>query len=275
MDLTLTGLLLISTCGLNGPTEHSITVPAYSWADRPTAWLAAPGCLVRAEVWEIGAWGGAGSLASSEEWHESRSGGLAAAGPLGSLYAGAGLGASSGGADTLAARAAGAWLVTGDPISFMEGFFGPSVSLGAGLEARSISEADASAGELRTWVSGQVALFPTFCLGAGLTDFRMADWGDEGLADADDGGGLALSCTYIFGRELRGHLGFGASGMAVGADLRVSPVLSVQAGTDGEFWACGLSAGSGRITADYGIRLNRSSASHRTGLWFKLGESSW
>ncbi len=267
--------LLVSLSAASAPSRHAMAVPAYSWADGPLSWMEAPACLVRAEVWQAGVAGRLGNNASDAEWSSERGGRLAAGGPFGDLYAGAVLGASAGSADTLGASAAAAWLVTGDPISFMEGFFGPSVSLGASLEARSTSRGGGRGGELLASSSAQVAFFPTFSLGLGIRPSRVVGWGPDSLRSEDGYTGLEASCTYIFGRELRGHLGFGSGGASVGADLRVSDMVTVMAGTDGGFWGCGISARAGRLMADYGIRLTTGSASHAAGLWLKLGETSW
>jgi hypothetical protein len=275
MSATALCFLTASLCSSTGAFHHAVAVPGYSWANRPAAWVTAPACLVRAEVWQIGAEGLLGGLSGEGEWYDRGGGGLYGAGPLGGLYGGAGVEVAAGGFDTLSVSAGGAWLVTGDPISFMEGFFGPSVSLGAGLEAKTISRGGDRAGELMAFGSAQVALFPTFCIGVGTDGAGLAGWGEEDLR-ADDGGvDVAASCTYIFGRELRGHLGFGSGGPSVGADLRLSQVLTLIAGTDGGFWGWGLSARAGRVTADYGMRLTDTSASHSAGIRIELGEASW
>jgi|GEM_PF-597131 len=275
MTLIHAGLLLSLVFSSAIPSRHAMVVSPYSWADDPGAWMEAPACLVRAEVWEVGAFGSMGSLESDSDWTEDISGALAGVGPAGSVYAGAALGGSEGRADTLGGRVAAALLLTGDPVSFMEGFFGPSVSVGAALAAKRMSAGDGAGGEVLVSGSAQVAFFPTFCIGLGARPSRVFAWGPDSLRSGDSYGGLGASCTYIFGRELRGHLGFGGDGASVGADLKVSDLLTVMAGTDGSFWGCGLSASSGRITADYGLRLTDVSASHSAGLWLKLGEASW
>lgn len=268
-------LLVSILCSPHAPARHAMAVPAYSWARGPGSWMEAPACLVRAEVWQLGASGVLGSLEPDAGWSDGPGGVMAAAGPAGGLYAGASAAVAGGSADTLAGSVSAAWLLTGDPISFMEGFFGPSVSLGASLGARSLSRDDGAGGELLAGGSAQVAFFPTFCLGLGIRPARLAGWGPDSLRQEEGYGGLEASCTYIFGRELRGHLGFGSGGASVGADLRVSGPVTVMAGTDGSFWGCGVSAGAGRFTAEYGLRLSAGSASHSAGLWLKLGETSW
>lgn len=275
MTLIHAGLLLSLVFSPAVPSRHAMAVSPYSWADDPGAWMEAPACLVRAEVWEVGAFGSVGNLESEADWTEDLSGTLAAVGPAGALCAGAALSGAGGQADTLGGGVAAALLLTGDPVSFMEGFFGPSVSVGAALAARRMSEGDGAGGELLVSGSAQVAFFPTFCIGLGARPSRVAAWGPDSLRSGDSYGGVGASCTYIFGRELRGHLGFGKGGASVGADLKVSDLLTVMAGTDGSFWGCGLSASSGRITADYGLSLTDASASHSAGLWLKLGEASW
>jgi hypothetical protein len=273
--LSLAAAILATATASFGPTGHAVTVPGYSWADGPSSWLEAPGCLVRAEVWEAGASGRMGGADPAGSWTDDGSVRLSAAGPLGGAYAGASAAAGLGAVDTLSASLAGAWLVTGDPVSFMEGFFGPSVSVGASLGARSVSGDDDSSGEILAAASAQVALFPTFCLGAGTSGYRLAGWGDEGLRSEDAGGELAASCTYIFGRRLRGHLGFGAGGPSAGADLRVSDGLLVMTGTDGDHWSVGARAEYGRLSADYSLRLTAASAAHAGGISLKLGDTSW
>ena len=275
MTLIQTGLLLSLLSSSAVPSRHAITVAPYSWANDPGSWMEAPACLVRAEVWEAGVFGAAGNLYSEADWTEEVSGTLAAVGPAGSLYTGAILGGSGGDADTLSGQVAVALLLTGDPVSFMEGFFGPSVSVGAALGTRRLSRGDGAGGGVLLSGSAQVAFFPTFCIGLGVRPSRVADWGPDSLRSGDSYRGLRASCTYIFGRELRGHLGFGGDGASVGADLKVSDLLTVMAGTDGNFWSCGLSTSAGRLTADYGLRLTATSASHSAGLWLKMGEPSW
>mgnify|MGYP006277421249 CR=1 FL=1 len=273
--LTAAAAILASLTGSLGPAGHAVSVPGYSWADGPSSWLAAPGCLVRAEVWEAEVSGGIGGEDPAREWSEEGSARLCAAGPAGPVYAGAGATAGLGAADTLAAEAAGAWLVTGDPISFMEGFFGPSVSVGAALGARTISANGERSGELYASASGQVALFPTFCIGVGTHSARLAEWGSGDLLSGDAGRDVSASCTYIFGRRLRGHLGFGAGGPSVGADLRVSDHLTVIAGTDGGHWSAGARGSYGRLGLHYSLRLTETGAVHAGGVSMKLGETSW
>ena len=165
-------------------------------------------------------------------------------------------------------------VITGSPFGFIEEFFGPSIAVGLGIRGSSWQEESAAGDDesrmgldLDTGV--QFSVFPTFALG--FSGLRVL-----GLADSTGEAVYSYGASYIFNRDLAGHLAWtsGGAGFSAGADLRVSGSLRVRAGTDGECLTCGAAL---RVTealeAGYGLRLDDdNTARHSLGIALQFGE---
>lgn len=176
--------------------------------------------------------------------------------------------------DPVSLTAACAWVVTGDPVGFIEGFFGPSISVGAACRAvwgeggGGDGDADVDGDEILGSAGLQFAIFPTFSLGASVVDIPLsAQPGTE--AETHWG------ATYIFTRELRVHASVSGDGPAMGAELDVTPWLRAGTGSDGDAWNAGVSVDIGRLTAGYGLSLDDSSAVHAVTVEIGFGGANW
>lgn len=143
------------------------------------------------------------------------------------------------------------YVVTGDPIGFMEGLYGPSVTTGASACAvytDSTEEMDV------TFDCGlQFSLFPSFALGLNCSDLA---------GDAVFNTGF----SHVFNRSLKIHVNYGDESWQGGAELKVKPVLSLFSGTDGSSLSCGILFIHDRWAAEYGACFLETSIEHSLGL---------
>lgn len=173
----------------------------------------------------------------------------------------------AGGADPVSATIACAWVATGDPVGFIEGFFGPCIAIGASCRASSGGiDGDAVLGSAGV----QFAVFPTFALGVSIVDLPAYTSEDAGTEAETHWGG-----TYIFSREFRVHASASGEGASLGAELAVTPWLSARTGSSGDSWNAGASVDVGAFTLDYAVILDDSSAGHVVSLGCKLGGENW
>ncbi|OPL19530.1 MAG: hypothetical protein AVO35_10225 [Candidatus Aegiribacteria sp. MLS_C] len=192
------------------------------------------------------------ALYTSAEDSENGSLAAAAAGRLGNRYysAAAAWTRSSGGIDTLHASLGTALTLRGDPVGFMEGVFGPSITLGGGL-GYVFSEGDPD-GDVRMLSANlglQFSVFPTVAVGVDMSGIRLA--GDRiGERRIDYG------FTTIFDRRFRGHFSVTDGRPAVGFELGVRDWLTVRSGSDGSSWSSGVSLASGRFGLDWSVVID-------------------
>ena len=167
-------------------------------------------------------------------------------------------------------------VITGSPFGFIEEFFGPSLAVGLGVRASTWLE-DPPAGtgesERRTGLDLdcglQFSVFPTFALG--FSGLRVLE-----LADSTGEASFSYCATYVFNRDLTGHLGWtsGGIGLGAGVELAVFDALRVRTGTDGEGWSWGATARLGDLfDMTYGLELeDDASAMHSLSLTCRFGE---
>jgi hypothetical protein len=153
------------------------------------------------------------------------------------------------------AVAGGSWVVTGDPIGFMEGLFGPSLVLGA---SGGVLEEGDGAFPVGT-VSAQLSLFPSFALGASCL------WKHDGRPEGDFG------FTHVFNRAFTLNAGLSGSDPEIGAVLTVSPGLSVSAGTGGSLWHTGVSVKTGSWRVEGAVAASREELSGGAGVSWSTG----
>ncbi|MEN8208305.1 MAG: hypothetical protein ABFR50_03540 [Candidatus Fermentibacteria bacterium] len=140
--------------------------------------------------------------------------------------------------------------IKGDPIGFMEGVFGPSISAGLSL---GLTVTDDDSGNSSEMLSGglglQFSVFPTIALGLNVSNFRIA--GDS-LHEKVIGYGI----TSVFDRNFRGHFTVTDGKCALGFDLALNDWLSVRTGSDGSSWNTGFSLEYDWFKLDWAMILN-------------------
>lgn len=172
--------------------------------------------------------------------------------------------------DTLNVIFSVARTLRGDPIGFMQGVFGPSISIGAGLNYAVFtpeSEED-SAYELAALAGMQFSVFPTIALGAQISEMTLyssnnSEWNPL----------FEYGVTCIFDRNLKVHFTVSDTTGSLGADLSVTPQLTIRSGSDGSGWNFGAAMNVGKFTINYGVLLAEETYTHSIGLIFKSGES--
>lgn len=240
-----------------GPASAGCSAYPYAWSSDPLSCLVAPAGLVRIESPQfqvMGRFDGDGSSPGIAAG--------AAAFSLGSMALGAGGSwMRSDDSDTLHVTVAASGVIKGDPIGFMEGIFGPSISAGGTLDWSRSSEGENC---LAASLGAQFSVFPTVAIGADVSGLRLA--GDPLVSRT-----IGYGATYIYDRDFRAHLSVRERILAIGVELAVSDHLTVRTGSDGSSWDAGLTAGLGPFSLDYAVRLDRTTASHFTGITFTRG----
>ena len=142
------------------------------------------------------------------------------------------------------------YVVTGDPIGFMEGLYGPSVTTGASASYEYNDSTDSS--EISLDCGFQFSLFPSFALGVNCTD---------ATGDAI----FKTGFSHVFNRNLKVHVNYGDETWQGGAELTVKPSLRIISGTDGSSFSGGLLYTFNRWTAGYSARFFETSIEHSLG----------
>jgi hypothetical protein len=186
---------------------------------------------------------------------------------IGGRHLGASAGWSRGEfSDTLRAEISSARTIRGDPIGFMEGVFGPSISIGASLGYLTTDpDSGDGAGMLNAGLGFQFSVFPTVAIGANLSGVRLA--GDR-LVDQHVNYGF----TTVFDKRFRGHFAVTGGKAAVGFELGVRDWLTVRAGSDGSTWNSGASFQISQFSLDWAVILDEEDCRQVIGLGFAMGE---
>lgn len=258
----LTCLLLLASVSFQpGPAAEGSACMPYAWSDDPATSLFAPAGMVRLESTAY-------TLFGTIDGSGVGGGGyIAAAGVrLGDFVLGAGGGwVETDGSDTLSVRICGARTVRGDPIGFMEGIFGPSISVGTSLEYTSVGgEGTARAGALSASAGMQFSIFPTIAVGVDVSGLRLA--GDT-IVERTIGYGV----TSIFDSSFRAHLSVIDGRAALGAELGVGDALTVRTGSNGNGWSSGIGLEHGGFRLDWAVTLSDEYVRHYAGLTFVPG----
>jgi hypothetical protein len=196
-------------------------------------------------------------------WAEGE-GAVASGMPVGPLFASLAAGASGG--DSLSVDAAVAMVVTGDPVGFMEGYFGPSICVGAGGCAELLPDGD----ELTASAGIQFSVFPTLAVGMTVASIPVSTPAGSGIGARTEWG-----ASYIFSREFRVHVSSSPDGTAIGAELRPAEMLRVRTGTSGDDWRAGATLLAGRFSLDYGAAVSDSTVSHTVSIRVAIGGGEW
>jgi len=217
----------------------------YAWSNDASSCLIAPAGLVRITGTQFSVY----STASNMENNNIFAAGVM---ELGSYNYGAAAGwiRSESKPDTLQAAVIAARTVRGDPVGFMEGVFGPSISIGGKLGLTVTDDDSVENGEMLSAGFGfQFSVFPTIAIGANVSDLRL--YGDR-LNDRVIGYGFST----VFDRRFRGHFSVTDGKSAVGFDLGVNDWLTVRTGTDGSSWNSGASIEHEWLRLDWAVLLN-------------------
>lgn len=151
------------------------------------------------------------------------------------------------------AQIAGSYIVTGDPIGFMQGLYGPSITVGFSsryLFADSLPE-DSSSFDVDAGF--QFSLFPSFAIGMMFTDI---------LNNYE----VTTGFTNVFNRNLKGHVAFTEDSWQVGCELSITRYFKVFSGTDSHNVHGGLSYSFGNWKSDYALILHENAIEHSFGL---------
>jgi len=236
-------LALTSAWSIRSPGETGLGVHPASWSNTPLSCLTAPAGLGRLGEFQIQV-----TLGVPGDGYTAAA---AAARPLGKGFtAGAGGGWNETDGSGLF-QLSSCYVITGDPIGFMEGLYGPSITAGAAATA---TYNDSTGSSDVSFDSGiQFSLFPSFALGLNCTDIA-------GEASFTTG------FSHVFNRNLRVHVSYSRDMWRGGAELTVKPFLQLLAGTDGSGFNGGLLYRWGTWTGSYGAAFLESSIEHSFGL---------
>ena len=170
--------------------------------------------------------------------------------------------------DTMEASVSAARTVRGDPVGFMEGVFGPSISLGGSLGFIGV-EGDTGDSErmLYAHLGFQFSVFPTVAIGANMSHIRL---GGDALQERS----LDYGFTTIFDKRFRGHFAVTDGNASVGFELGVRDWLTVRSGSDGSSWNSGISIGTGSLSIDWAVSLNGSDCRQGMGITLATGGGS-
>jgi hypothetical protein len=241
--LLLAAALLYSPPSIMGRGVH----PA-AWAGSPLELFDAPAGLSRLRGPEAGIWARSFREGPGEIGFY---GGL----PLpGDRFSAGALVSADTGVDNLTFALGGSWVVTGDPIGFMEGLFGPSIVLGCSGGTVDNGEGH----DPFATASLQFSMFPSFALGAAST------W----IPDARPR--MSLGFTHVFNRAFTLNAGFTPDSPEIGAVLRVSPDLSFTAGTGGRDWHSGVLLQAGPFRIDLSVVFDGDDAEGGAGMSWRI-----
>ncbi|NOQ21934.1 MAG: hypothetical protein GQ565_04700 [Candidatus Aegiribacteria sp.] len=229
----------------DGPGAAGCACGAYAWSNDASSCLSAPAGLVRITKTQFSVYSTASDLDNNNIF-------AAAAFELGSQHYGAaaGLIRSESEPDTVQVALVAARTLKGDPVGFMEGVFGPSISIGASLGFAITDEDSEDCSEMLSAGLGfQFSVFPTIAIGVNVSNLRLA--GDR-LHERVIGYGFSTA----FDRRFRGHFSVTNGKSALGFDLAVNDWLTVRTGSDGSSWNTGVSLEHAWLKLDWAVILN-------------------
>lgn len=145
----------------------------------------------------------------------------------------------------------GSYVIAGDPIGFMAGLFGPSITTGvsAGYQyADSIGD-----GVLDVDAGFQFSLFPSFALGMSFLDI---------LEDRT----LVTGFSHVFNRNLKAHTTLSDGNWQIGCELAVTRALKLYSGTGREDFSAAVSFAGGPWNYGYGALFHENEIEHKFGI---------
>jgi hypothetical protein len=246
--------LLLAAALIGDARQISLQASPVSWGDDCFSLIAAPASLARIEASCSGlSFRSGGGRSFEGAW----------GGTLGPIHAGAAAGTGTFGSDSTFAALGAALVITGTPQGFLEGFFGPSITVGAALDASWI---DGDSASIVASASVQFSVFPTLAIGAAIRDAGVVvAEGREYDACGDYG------ATYIFNRDFRAMFSYSRNTAKLGGQLDISRAIAVRAGTNGTSWSAGAGLSLGRITLDLSAAFDDSSVSPSGSVLLDIG----
>ena len=241
-----------------GPGVSGSACYPYAYSDDAASCLYAPAGLVRITDTQYAVYAVASDADNNGIY-------AVAATEAGSYHYGAGLGwtRSESDPDTLDVSVSIAETLRGDPVGFMEGVFGPSISVGASLGFALTDETE-SENMLSASLGLQFSIFPTVAIGVNCSNLRLFG---EKLRDREIGYGFST----VFHRGFRGHFSVKDRRPSFGFDLVINDWLSVRSGSDGISWNAGLSAYFNSFKVDWTVMLQNNDNKQVLGISFSPG----
>lgn len=232
--------MLLGAWNYAGSVQAGLGVFPVAWSNDPLSCMAAPAGMGRMEFFEVAA---TGRIAENEP-----RGYVAAVLPLGlsGFHLGTGAGWNNLNS-TGTAQLSGCYVIAGDPIGFMEGLFGPSITTGVSTRYQYTDSIGGSSFDIDAGF--QFSLFPSFALGMNYTDI---------LNDPV----LTTGFSHVFNRNLKAHTSFSDDNWQVGCELMVTKVFRLYSGTDGEDVNAGFGLSSGKWNFGYGAVLQEIGIEH-------------
>jgi len=260
----LTGIILLAAVVVRaftgGPAVQGCASGPWAWSEGPAECLYAPAGIVRMT-------GFACSAFSSFDNGERDGLTVVGAGKiLGGHYMASTMLLRGERSDTMAVSLGTARTLKGNPVGFMDGVFGPSITVGGKLEYLSPTDARGD-GMLSLTAGMQFSVFPTIALGVNVSGLRLAG---ENLA----GRRVDYGFTTIFDRRFRGHFSVNAGRPAVGFELEVKEWLKTRTGSDGTSWNSGISLLLPWGVLEWGLGLGNTRVVQVAGIRFP-GEEGW
>lgn len=215
-----------------------------AWSNDPVSCMAVPAGMGRLEFFELAAMVG---ITDDEP-----SGYVAAVKPLGrsGFHLGAGAGWDNDCRKGIA-QLSGSYVIAGDPIGFMEGLFGPSITTGVSVRYQ---YADSTGDNLYDLDAGfQFSLFPSFALGMTYNDII-------------ENRKLTTGFSHVFNKNLTAHTSLSDDNWQVGCELKITRALRLYSGTDGDNVNAGVRFSPGRWDFGYGAVLHENAVEHRFGI---------
>jgi len=206
--------------------------------------MAAPAGMGRIEFLEVTAIGGVSGTEPS--------GCVAAVLPLGT--SGFHLGSAAGWdaeENTGTAQISGSYVVAGDPIGFMEGLFGPSITTGVSARYQFSDSTDGNTIDLDAGI--QFSLFPSFAVGMLYTDV---------VNDRV----LTTGFSQVFNRNFKAHAGYGNHSWQVGCELMVTRKFRVYSGVNSGSVHAGAGFSTRHWSFGYGAVLHENEVEHSFGV---------
>ncbi len=152
--------------------------------------------------------------------------------------------------DTVLVALIAAATLKGDPVGFMEGVFGPSISVGGALDLTVTDDDTGNSSEMLSAGFGfQFSVFPTIAIGANVSNLRLA-------GDSLQKRVIGYGFSTVFDRNFRGHFTVTNGKSALGFDLKINEWLTVRTGSDGSSWNSGVSFEHDWLKLEWAVILN-------------------
>lgn len=244
----------------DGPGAAGCACGSYAWSDDASSCLTAPAGLVRIMETQFSVYSTASDIDNNNIF-------AASAFKLGSHHYGAAAGwiQSETDPDTLQAFLSAARTIKGDPVGFMEGVFGPSISIGGSLGFAITDDDSGHCSEMLSAGLGfQFSVFPTVAIGANVSNLRL-------FGEKLDERVIGYGFSTVFDRRFRGHFTVTNGKSALGFDLDVNDWLTVRTGTDGSSWNTGVSLEHEWLKLDWAVILNEYDCRQALGISISPG----